>query len=65
MKLNVFKESLLNILRHLCLLFNPLRAGMLTKIDYVGALRAQRAPLPSGFSHPYSFQAPFTCDMSF
>ena len=27
-------------------------------IGYVGASRAERAPSPSGFSHPYSVEAP-------
>ena len=47
------------ILFCLVVILNPLRAGMLMKIDYVGASRAQRAPSPSGFSHPYSVEAPF------
>ena len=38
---------------------NPFSARTLMKIDYVGALRAQRVPSLSGFSHPYSVHAPF------
>ena len=38
---------------------NPLFPGILMNIDHIGALRAQRATLPSGFSQPYSVQAPF------
>ena len=37
---------------------NPLSARILMKIGDVDAFRAQRAPSPSGFSHPDSVQAP-------
>ena len=39
--------------------FNSLSAKNLMRINYVGALRTQCAPLPSGFSYPYSVKAPF------
>ena len=38
--------------------FNPLTAGILIKIDYVGTSRAQRAPSPSGFSYSDSVETP-------
>ena len=36
-----------------------LSAKIMMKIGYVSAPRAQSAPSPSGFSHPYSVEAPF------
>ena len=38
---------------------NPSNVRILMKIDYAGAPRLQRAPLSSGFPHPYSVDALF------